>query len=64
MAVQVMPPSPVDKLLTMPLATVRSAVVNEVTASLNVIVTSDVSPIFKAVSDTTKVAVGLTVSTA
>ncbi len=63
-AVQVMPPSPVVKPLTLPLATVRSAVVNPVTASLNVKVTREVSPTAKAVSATTIVAIGRTVSIA
>ncbi len=43
---------------------VRSALVNPVTASLNVMVTCEVSPIFNALSATTTVAVGRTVSIA
>ncbi|MNN69494.1 hypothetical protein D3C81_1852840 [compost metagenome] len=57
-AVQVTPPSLLLKPLNVPLATVRSAVVRPVTASLNVIVTSEVSPTFRAVSATTIVALG------
>jgi hypothetical protein len=41
----------------MPLAIVRSALVKPVTASLKVMVTSEVSPIFRLVA-TTMVAVG------
>ncbi|MNG30878.1 hypothetical protein D3C84_1165840 [compost metagenome] len=63
-AVQVMPPSPLLSPLKEPLATVMSARVKPVTASLKVIVTSEVSPMFSAVSATTMVAVGRRVSTA
>ena len=63
-AVQVMPPSLLLTALNVPLAIVRSALVKPLTASLKVMVTSDVSPIFSAVSATTMVAVGRTVSMA
>ena len=63
-AVQVMPPSEEETLLSVPLAMLRSALVKPVTASLKVMVTRDVSPSFKAVSATTMVAVGRAVSTA
>ncbi|MNN59678.1 hypothetical protein D3C81_1748140 [compost metagenome] len=63
-AVQVIPPSLLLKPLNVPLATVRSAVVRPVTASLNVIVTSEVSPTLRAVSATTIVAIGRWVSMA
>ena len=61
-AIQVMPPSLLLTALSAPLATVRSALVKPVTASLKVMVTSEVSPAAKAVSVTTMVAVGLWVS--
>src|SRR3546814_17904149 len=51
--VQVMPPSPLLRPVTVPLATVRSAVVKPVTASLKVKVTKDVSPTIREVSPTT-----------
>ncbi|MNG02284.1 hypothetical protein D3C84_853060 [compost metagenome] len=63
-AVQVMPPSLLLTALKVPLAIVRSALVKPVTASLKVMVTSEVSPILSAVSATTTVAVGRTVSMA
>ncbi|MNJ58502.1 hypothetical protein D3C77_541350 [compost metagenome] len=63
-AVQVMPPSALLKPLNTPLATVKSAVVNPVTASLKVMVTVDVSPMVSEVSATTMLAVGRTVSMA
>ena len=63
-AVQVMPPSLLLTEVSVPLARVRSALVKPLTASLKVIVTSEVSPIFSAVSVTTTVAVGRTVSMA
>ena len=63
-AVQVMPPSLLLTALNVPLAIVRSALVKPLTASLKVMVTSEVSPIFSAVSATTMVAVGRTVSMA
>ncbi len=62
--VQVIPPSPLLRPVTVPLATVRSAAVKPVTASLNVMVTSEVSPTLNAVSATTMLAVGRWVSTA
>ncbi|MNZ14288.1 hypothetical protein D3C78_312060 [compost metagenome] len=62
-AVQVMPPSALLKPLNTPLATVKSAVVSPVTASLKVMVTSEVSPAARAVSATTMLAVGSTAST-
>ena len=61
-AVQVMPPSLLLTALSVPLATVRSALVKPLTASEKVMVTCEVSPIFSAVSATTTVAVGRTVS--
>ena len=63
-AVQVMPPSLELTALSVPLATEMSAKVNPITASLNVRVTSEVSPACKAVSAKTTVAVGRAVSTA
>ena len=57
-AVQVMPPFTEATAVSAPLAIVRSALVKPVTASLKVIVTSDVSPAFSAVAVTTIVAVG------
>ena len=45
-----MPPSPLLRLLSVPLGTVRLAVVKPVTASLKVKVTVAVSPIFSEVS--------------
>ncbi|MCY1314663.1 hypothetical protein D9M70_653420 [compost metagenome] len=63
-AVQVMPPSALLKPLNTPLATLKSAVVNPVTASLKVMVTIDVSPMVSEVSATTMLAVGRTVSMA
>ena len=61
-AVQVMPPSLLLRPLRVPLATVRSAVVKPLTASLKVMVTSEVSPAARLLSATTMVAVGRTVS--
>ncbi|MNH39388.1 hypothetical protein D3C79_1005500 [compost metagenome] len=58
-----MPPSLLLTALRVPLATVRSALLNPDTASLKVMVTSDVSPRRNAVSATTMVAVGTMVST-
>ena len=49
-AVQVMPPSPVLRLLSEALAALRSAEVKPVTASVKVNVTVAVSPIFNLVS--------------
>ncbi|MNR52754.1 hypothetical protein D3C85_1726560 [compost metagenome] len=63
-AVQVIPPSLLLTAVSVPLAMVRSALVNPLTASLKVIVTSEVSPILSAVSATTMVAVGRSVSIA
>ncbi|MNC98068.1 hypothetical protein D3C83_159210 [compost metagenome] len=61
-AVQVTPPSLLLSPAIAPLATVRSALVKPVTASLKVMVTSEVSPAAMAVSATTMLAVGRTVS--
>ena len=61
-AVQVMPPSPELTALKVPFAIVKSALANPVTASLKVMVTSEVSPTIKALSATTIVAVGRDVS--
>ena len=63
-AVQVIPPSPELTALSVPLAIVKSALVNPVTASLKVIVTNEVSPIASAVPATTIEAVGRAVSIA
>ncbi|MNR62908.1 hypothetical protein D3C85_1850520 [compost metagenome] len=63
-AVQVMPPSPLERLLRAPSATVKSAVVKPVTASLKVMVTVEVSPMARAVSATTIEALGRRVSMA
>ncbi|MNF85357.1 hypothetical protein D3C85_1584910 [compost metagenome] len=63
-AVQVIPPSPLLTALRVPLAMVRSALVKPLTASENVMVTSDVSPAVRVLSATTMVAVGRTVSMA
>ncbi|MNS10893.1 hypothetical protein D3C72_424170 [compost metagenome] len=63
-AVQVMPPSALLTALNVPLAMLRSALVKPLTASLKVMVTNEVSPIFSAVSATTMVAVGRAVSIA
>ena len=63
-AVQVMPPSPDVTADSVPLSIVRSALVRPVTASLKVIVTSEVSPACSASSATTIVAVGRSVSIA
>ena len=62
-AVQVMPPSLLLTLLNVPLAMVRSLLSNPLTASLKVMVTSEVSPDLSAVSATTMVAVGTWVCT-
>ncbi|MNC12769.1 hypothetical protein D3C75_604950 [compost metagenome] len=61
-AVQVTPPSLLLTALRVPLAMLRSALLKPLTASLKVMVTSEVSPTLKAVSATTMVAVGNTVS--
>ena len=61
-AVQVMPPSLELTLLSVPLPTVRSALVKPVTASLKVKVTIEVSPMVSKLSATTMVAVGALVS--
>ncbi|MNG22296.1 hypothetical protein D3C84_1067650 [compost metagenome] len=61
--VQVMPPSPLLTEDKVPLAIVRSVLVKPVTASLKVMVTSEVSPILRAVSVNTMPAVGRAVST-
>ena len=57
-AVQVRPPSLLLTAVSVPLAMVRSALVKPLTARLKVMVTSEVSPIFNAVSAITMVAVG------
>ena len=62
--VQVMPPSLLLTAVKVPLAIVRSALVKPVTASLKVMVTSEVSPIRRLLSATTMVAVGRAVSMA
>ncbi|MNH15931.1 hypothetical protein D3C79_755570 [compost metagenome] len=63
-AVQVKPPSPLASPLRVPLATVRSARLRPTTASLKVMVTSDVSPAASWLSATAMVAVGRWVSMA
>ncbi|MCY1280082.1 hypothetical protein D9M70_288560 [compost metagenome] len=63
-AVQVRPPSADDTALSVPPATLRSALVSPLTASLKVMVTSEVSPAASALSSTTMVAVGRSVSMA
>ena len=60
-AVQVIPPSLLLTAVSVPLAIVRSALLKPVTASLKVMVTSDVSPMVRLLSATTMVAVGATV---
>ena len=62
--VQVTPPSLELTSVSVPPATVRSAFVKPATASLKVIVTVVVSPIFSAVSKSVIVAVGALVSIA
>ncbi|MNE54633.1 hypothetical protein D3C80_1494250 [compost metagenome] len=61
-AVQVIPPSPLLRLLRAPLATVKSPMARPLTASLKVIVTVLVSPAARAASATTMLAVGRRVS--
>ncbi|MNZ99549.1 hypothetical protein D3C78_1188800 [compost metagenome] len=61
-AVQVMPPSLLFTVLSVPLAILRSALLNPLTASEKVMVTCVVSPTLRALSATTMVAVGNTVS--
>ena len=56
--------SAVDRLPRLPLAAVKSARSRPATASLKVMVTSEVSPALSAVSATTMVAVGRNVSMA
>ena len=63
-AVQVVPPSLLLTALRVPLDTIRSALVNPVTASLKVMVTSEVWPMPRLLLANTTVAVGRTVSTA
>ncbi len=63
-AVQVMPPSKELTVLSVPLAIDRSTLAKPVTASENVMVTSEVSPTASALSATTMLAVGRIVSTA
>ncbi|RMS19478.1 hypothetical protein ALP75_205129 [Pseudomonas syringae pv. actinidiae] len=63
-AVQVTPPSLLLTALRVPLAMFKSALVKPLTASLKVIVTSEVSPTASALSATTMVAVGRSVSMA
>lgn len=54
LAVQVIPPSLELRPFNVPLATIRSAVVKPVTASLKTMVTALVSPAVNALSATTK----------
>ncbi|KPX88290.1 Unknown protein sequence [Pseudomonas amygdali pv. mori] len=58
------PPSLLLTALKVPLGTLRSALVKPLTASLKVMVTSEVSPAVKALSDIVILAVGRTVSMA
>ena len=62
-AVQVMPPSVLATLESLPLAMLRSSLSKPVTASLKVMVTREVSPALRAVSAKTMEAVGALVST-
>ena len=62
-AVQVTPPSPELTVLSVPPSTVRSLLSKPVTASLKVMVTSEVSPAVSELSATTSVAVGPAVAT-
>ena len=57
-AVQVIPPSALETAVSVPLGIVRSALLKPSTGLLKVMVTCEVSPIFRAVSDITMVAVG------
>ena len=63
-AVQVTPPSTELTGDSVPFSIVRSALVKPVTASVNVKVTSEVSPAIRLVSATTMVAFGRSVSIA
>ncbi|MNI73723.1 hypothetical protein D3C73_1297500 [compost metagenome] len=63
-AVHVIPPSEELRSLNVPFSAVRSSSVKPLTASENVNVTAEVSPIFRIVSVTTMVAAGRTVSIA
>ncbi len=63
-AVQVMPPSLELRPLRLPLATLKSAVVSPLTASLKVMVTVVVCPALSTVSLTTMVPIGRWVSMA
>ena len=62
-AVQVTPLSAEDTVLSVPLARARSVLSKPVTASLKVMVTPLVSPALSALSASTTVAVGRSVST-
>ena len=62
-AVQLRPPSLDATALRVPFATVRSALLKPVTASLNVIVTAAVSPAARLMSATPMLAVGRVLST-
>ncbi len=63
-ALQVMPPSEELTVPSVPLAIDRSALAKSVTASENVMVTSEVSPMASALSAMTMLAVGRTLETA
>src|SRR3546814_13161680 len=63
-AAQVIPPSLELTALSVPVATVRSALAKPVEASLKVIVTVEVAPMARALWATTLVAVGSDVSSA
>ncbi len=63
-AVQVTPPSALLTTVKVPLAMIRSALVKPVIASLKVMVTCEVAPIFSTLSASTIVAVGRCVSIA
>ena len=62
LAIQVQPPSIAVTADSVPLAIVKSALVKPVTISLKVIVTAELSPAISAVSATTMLAVGRSVS--
>ena len=63
-AVQVVPPSLLLNALSVPLLTVKSALVRPLTASLKVMVTSEVSPAVKSESAKSMLAIGRAVSIA
>ncbi len=60
--VQVIPPSPLLTVVSVPLTMLKSVLLKSVTASEKVMVTSEVSPALKAVSATTITTVGAVMS--